>query len=111
MGFPFTRPRSKSERRGKHRALPADSSCLSQKTLKSSGHFRVHVLYKRAEIPANAEIPEFDVSVTYRKHETAENTGSTPVSATNSINISQLQNSCTGLALHAAPKSPAKEIG
>ena len=43
----------------------------------------VHVLYKRAEIPANTSLPAIAVSVTYRKQEKAANTGSIPVSATN----------------------------
>ena len=36
---------------------------------------RVHVLYKRPEIPANGTIRAFAVSVTYRKHEKAQNPG------------------------------------
>ena len=36
------------------------------------------------------------------------NTGSIPVSATNSLNISRLQNGCTGLALHTDPKRPGQ---
>ena len=43
---------------------------------------RVHVLYKRAEIPANTGVLAIAVSVTCRKPEKAENTGSIPVSAT-----------------------------
>lgn len=38
---------------------------------------RVHVLYKRAEIPANKAVPALAVSVTYRKQERAANPGST----------------------------------
>jgi len=44
---------------------------------------RVHVLYKRPEIPANSGIPAFAVSVTYRKQEKAANPGSILASATN----------------------------
>jgi hypothetical protein len=36
---------------------------------------RVHVLYKRPEIPANKVVPAIAVSVTYRKQEKAENPG------------------------------------
>jgi hypothetical protein len=61
-------------------------------TLKTFGQFRVHVLYKLPEIPANTVIPEFAVSVTYRKHEKAENTSSILVSATNYFVIKDLQN-------------------
>jgi hypothetical protein len=43
---------------------------------------QIRVLYKRAEIPANALIPAIAVSATYRKQEKAENPGSIPVSAT-----------------------------
>jgi hypothetical protein len=46
---------------------------------------RVHVLYKRPEIPANKVVPGIAVSVTYSKQEKAANTGSTPVSATKTI--------------------------
>ena len=53
--------------------------------LKTVGQVRVHVLYKGPEIPANAVIPEFAISATYRKQEKAENPGSIPVSATNSF--------------------------
>ena len=49
------------------------------------GEIRVHVLYKRLEIPANKVVPAIAVSVTYRKQEEAANTGSTPVSATKII--------------------------
>jgi len=65
---------------------------------------RVHILYKRLEIPANKVIPAIAVSVTYRTHEKAENTGSIPVSATNSFIIIYLRNFCTGLALQAGLK-------
>ncbi len=37
-------------------------------TCKRASQIRVHVLYKRPEIPANKAIPAFAVSVTYRKH-------------------------------------------
>ena len=43
---------------------------------------RVHVLYKRPEIPANTGNPAFANSVTYRKRENPANTGSILVSAT-----------------------------
>ena len=43
---------------------------------------RVHVLYRRPEIPANKVVPAIAGSVTYRNHEKVENTGSIPVSAT-----------------------------
>jgi hypothetical protein len=46
---------------------------------------RVQALYKRAEIPANKVVPAIAVSVTYSKQEKAANTGSIPVSATNSF--------------------------
>src|SRR5215831_15860617 len=89
----------KSERRGKHRAVrgfpcqacqgspnrfavACDSRVLASQTLKTFGQFRVHVLYKRPEIPANTAIPAFAVSVTYRKQEELGNPGSIPVSAT-----------------------------
>src|ERR1022692_2292630 len=51
-------------------------------TPKIFGQVRVHVLYKRAEIPANTAILAFAISVSYREQEKAANTGSTPVSAT-----------------------------
>ena len=54
----------------------------------------VHILYKRAEIPANAALPA--VSVTYTKQEKAANPGSTPVSATNLIKINYLHCVCQG---------------
>jgi hypothetical protein len=57
--------------------------------------FRVHVLYKPPEIPANGVIPAIAVSVTYRKHEKAGNTGSSPVSATNSFRIRYFDFPCT----------------
>jgi len=44
-------------------------------TLKTSAKF-VHVLYKRAEIPANSTLRAIAVSVTYGKQENAANTGS-----------------------------------
>ena len=50
----------------------------------------VQILYKRPEIPANCALPAFAVSATYRKQEKAENTGSIPVSATNSFQIKRL---------------------
>ena len=40
---------------------------------------RVQILYKGPEIPANTVIPEFALSVTYRKYQKAENPGSIPV--------------------------------
>jgi hypothetical protein len=43
---------------------------------KSSAKVRVQVLYKRPEIPANGLVPAIAVSVTYTKHERAENPGS-----------------------------------
>ena len=52
---------------------------------------RVHVLYKRPEIPANKVVPAIAVSVTYRKQEKAANPGSTPVSATKPFRIICLQ--------------------
>jgi len=58
--------------------------------------FRVHVLYKPPEIPANAVIPEFAISAAYRKK--AANTRSIPVSGsshsfsqTRSLDLSTLQ--------------------
>jgi hypothetical protein len=82
---------------------------LSQQTLKTFGHFRVHVLYKRPEIPANGVIPAIAVSVTYRIHEKAENTGSTPVSATNALRINHLQKGMHRLGTGAfAPKSSSR---
>jgi len=52
---------------------------------RSPEQVRVHVLYKRAEIPANTGVLAIAVSVTCRKLEKAENPGSIPVSATNSF--------------------------
>ena len=70
---------------------------------------RVHVLYKVPEIPANNVLPAIAFSVSYWKHEKAENTGSTPVSATNSCVIIYLQNRCTigstGTLQEARPKA------
>ena len=40
---------------------------LSPQTAKTFGQFRVHVLYKRPEIPANKVVPAIAVSVTYSK--------------------------------------------
>lgn len=40
------------------------------------GQVCVHVLYKPAEIPAIKPVPAIPVSVTYRKHEKAQNRGS-----------------------------------
>src|SRR5262249_16330479 len=40
---------------------------------------RVQILYKGPEIPANTVIPEFALSLTYRRYEKAENPGSIPV--------------------------------
>jgi hypothetical protein len=65
-------------------------------------------LYKRLEIPANKVIPAIAVSVTYRNHEKAENTGSIPVSAINLFIISNLQNYFTGLGLQEARRRVAK---
>src|ERR1700733_11683441 len=50
--------------------------------LKTVGQVRLHVLYKRPDFLAHSAIPAIAVSVTYRKHETAANPGSIPVSAT-----------------------------
>src|SRR6516164_11815255 len=61
---------------------PATAMSMPRKTAKTSGQFRVHVLYKRPEIPAHEVVPAIAVSVTYRKHENAENPGSIPASAT-----------------------------
>jgi hypothetical protein len=47
----------------------------------------VHVLYKRPEIPANISNPASVVSATCRKQKGSANTGSIPVSATNSSPI------------------------
>jgi len=55
------------------------------------GQIRVHVLYKRTEIPAKTVIPAIALSVTYRKQESPANTGSIPVSATNSSNTYRRQ--------------------
>jgi hypothetical protein len=71
---------------------------------------RVHVLYKLAEIPANTANPEFAASVTYRKHGKAENPGSIPVSATNSIGISYLRKRCTRLPLQSAPQKTSSGL-
>jgi hypothetical protein len=50
----------------------------------------VHVLYKRPEIPANSAVHAIAISVTYRKQEKTENTGSIPVSATKSFIFNHL---------------------
>src|SRR5438093_2413440 len=68
------------------------------------GQIRVHVLYKRAEIPAKAVIPAIALSVTYRKQESPANTGSTPVSATKSFIIIGLQNRRMELGLRRSAK-------
>ena len=52
---------------------------------------RVHVLYRRPEIPANTANPAFVVSVTCRKRWKAANPDSTPASATNSFAIIDLR--------------------
>jgi len=49
------------------------------------GQIRVHVLYKRAAIPAKTVIPAIALSVTYRKREKSADPGSIPVSATDSF--------------------------
>ena len=72
------------------------------------GQIRVHVLYKRAEIPAKAIIPAIALSVTYRKQEKAENPGSTPVSATNPFRIICLQMGAQGLPLRRSVTDTAK---
>jgi hypothetical protein len=51
---------------------------------------RVHILYKRDEIPAKLLIPEFAVSVTYRKQEKAESPSSILVSATKRFIVNHL---------------------
>jgi len=51
---------------------------------------RVQIFYKRPEIPANTVVLAIAFSVTWRKHEKAENPGLTPVSATKSFTISVL---------------------
>jgi hypothetical protein len=53
-------------------------------------------------------IRAFAVSVTYRKQETAANTDSIPVSATNYFKFMHLPNFCARLALQATPKDVAK---
>jgi len=68
------------------------------------GQIRVHVLYKRAEIPAKAVILGSALSVTYRKQESPANTGSTPVSATKSFIIIGLQNRRMELGLRRSAK-------
>ena len=65
---------------------------------------RVHVLYKRPEIPANTAIAALAVSVTYRKHEWAANPGSTPVSATKAFIIIGLQKRRMELGLRRSAK-------
>ena len=80
---------------------PFSAGLLGAESRFRSPHFgnvaqiRVHVLYKRPEIPANSAVRAIAISVTYRKHEKAENPGSIPVSATNSFIIIHLQNCCT----------------
>ena len=59
-------------------------------------------LYNPPEILANSGIRAIAVSVTYRKHDKAENPGSIPVSATNSFIIRYLQKRCAELVLLAA---------
>jgi hypothetical protein len=68
---------------------PLLSGCPSSNS--ELGQIRVHVLYKRAEIPAKTVIPAIALSVTYRKQESPANTGSTPVSATKHFEFIDLQ--------------------
>jgi hypothetical protein len=75
---------------------PLLSGCPSSNS--ELGRIRVHVLYKRAEIPAKTVIPAIALSVTYRKQASPANTGSTPVSATNPFRIICLQNRRTDLS-------------
>jgi hypothetical protein len=81
--------------------LPASTSI---KKLFGQVPLRVHVLYKRAEIPANKAIPAFAVSVTYRKRLKAANPGSIPVSATNSFLIRHLQKTLYEIGLASGPQ-------
>ena len=53
----------------------------------------VHFLYKPPEIPANIANAAVTVSATYRKRKDTVNTGSIPVSATNSFKINALAKS------------------
>ena len=76
---------------------PLLSGCPSSNS--ELGQIRVHVLYKRAEIPAKTVIPAIALSVTYREQESPANTGSTPVSATKLLKIIHLQKWRTGLPL------------
>src|ERR1700756_306952 len=78
---------------------PLLSGCPPSNT--EFGQIRVHVLYKRAEIPAKTVIPAIAVSVTYRKQESLANTGSTPVSATKPFKIIYLQKWLTDLGVRA----------
>jgi hypothetical protein len=64
---------------------PLLSGCPSSNS--ELGQVRVHVLYKRGEIPAKTVIPAIALSVTYRKQESPANTGSIPVSATISYEL------------------------
>jgi hypothetical protein len=56
---------------------------------------RVHVLYKRPEIPANKVVPAICRFSNLQIQEEAENPGSIPVSATNSFIIQCLYNQRT----------------
>src|SRR5262249_1639795 len=66
---------------------------------------RVQILYKRGEIPANKVVPAIAVSVTYRKHEKAENPGSIPVrELPTSFKINHLQDRRTKVGTGALPQ-------
>src|SRR5258708_37919098 len=80
---------------------PLLSGCPSSNS--ELGQIRVHVLYKRAEIPAKTVIPAIALSVTYRKQESLANTGSIPVSATKFFKIIHLQDQRTRLDTGALP--------
>jgi hypothetical protein len=80
--------------------------CVSRTATKSE--VRVHVLYKGVEILAKMAFPAFAISVTYRRQEMAENSGSIPVSVTNYFKINHLQTRCTGVAVQASAKDTAR---
>ena len=65
--------------------VACDPPCLNQETPKTSGRFRVQVLYERPESPANKAIPAIAVSATYGKYEKGGNLASIPVSASKSL--------------------------
>jgi hypothetical protein len=81
---------------------------LSPQTAKTFGQFRVHVVHKRPEIPANTAIPAFAFSVTSRKQVKVANTGSIPVSATNSFISNTCEIHVQGWSCNEAQKDVAQ---